>query len=60
MVLNSSATKYYFLVAKIYGLDVASFSGLSRFYLPFAFTTVKIHGNSRPAKNGQGLDTFIM
>ena len=58
MVLNSSATKYYFLVAKIYGLDVASFSGLPRFYLPFAFTT--IHGNSRPAKNGQGLDTFIM
>ena len=38
MVLNSNATKYYFLVAKIYGLDVASFSGLPRFYLPFAFT----------------------
>ena len=36
---------------------VASFPGLSHFYLLFAFTI--IHGSRRLAKNGEGLGAFI-
>ena len=38
------------------GLDLASFPGLPRFYLPFAFTT--IHASGRLAKNGEGLGSI--
>ena len=36
--------------------NLASFPGLPRFYLPFAFT---IHGSGRSEKNGEGLGAFI-
>ena len=36
---------------------LASFPGLTCFYLPFVFTI--IHGSGRPAKNGEGLRAFL-
>ena len=54
--LNEAHKPYPLKVTKL-GFLVASFPGLPRFYLPFAFTI--IHRSRRPAKNWEGLEAFI-
>ena len=42
----------------LYDFAVASFPGLPHFYLLFAFTI--IHGNGRPAKNGDNVPKELL